>query len=134
MAENKDKTPPRGNVRFSISLSEEQKRAKAQILNHPFNFVIGKAGSGKTFSLVKAYLKVLLQSKKKEPFKNILAITFTNKAANEMKERIFENLILLAEDFSNSSDHIRCKEANNLLEDYAQFIGIPKLKIKEKSK
>ena len=48
MAENKDKTPPKGNVRFSISLSEEQKRAKAQILNHPFNFVIGKAGSGKT--------------------------------------------------------------------------------------
>ena len=48
MAENKDKTPPKGNVRFSISLSEEQKKAKAQILNHPFNFVIGKAGSGKT--------------------------------------------------------------------------------------
>jgi phosphate starvation-inducible PhoH-like protein len=48
MAENIKKNPPKGNVRFSISLSEEQKLAKSQILNHPFNFVIGKAGSGKT--------------------------------------------------------------------------------------
>ena len=46
------------------------------------------AGSGKTYSLVKNYLKVLLQSKQHEPFKNILAITFTNKAVAEMKERI----------------------------------------------
>ncbi len=48
MADNKSKTPPKGNVRFSLSLSEEQKIAKSQILTHPFNFVIGKAGSGKT--------------------------------------------------------------------------------------
>jgi phosphate starvation-inducible PhoH-like protein len=48
MAENIKKNAPKGNVRFSISLSEEQKLAKAQILTHPFNFVIGKAGSGKT--------------------------------------------------------------------------------------
>jgi|TARA_B110000259_G_scaffold132387_1_gene149359 predicted ribonuclease YlaK len=48
MAENKDKAPPKGTIRFSITLSEEQKLAKAQILNHPFNFIVGKAGSGKT--------------------------------------------------------------------------------------
>ena len=48
MADNKDKTPPKGNVRFSISLSAEQKTSKSQILKHPFNFLIGKAGSGKT--------------------------------------------------------------------------------------
>jgi phosphate starvation-inducible PhoH-like protein len=48
MADNKDKTPPKGNVRFSISLSDEQKTSKSQILKHPFNFLIGKAGSGKT--------------------------------------------------------------------------------------
>ena len=36
MADNKDKTPPKGNVRFSISLSAEQKTSKSQILKHPF--------------------------------------------------------------------------------------------------
>ena len=48
------------------------------------------AGSGKTFTLVKEYLKIVLQ----EPasYRNILAITFTNKASAEMKERIIREL------------------------------------------
>lgn len=46
--QNIDKVPPKGPVRFSISLSTEQKKSKAEILNHPFNFIVGKAGSGKT--------------------------------------------------------------------------------------
>lgn len=45
---NSEKTPPKNPIQFSITLSEEQKRAKEQILTHPFNFVLGKAGSGKT--------------------------------------------------------------------------------------
>jgi len=56
MAENIAKKAPKGNVRFSISLSEEQKRAKAQIRNHPFNFILGKAGSGKTLLAVQIAL------------------------------------------------------------------------------
>ena len=43
-----EKTPPKGSVRFSLSLSPEQKKAKTEILKHPFNFIVGKAGSGKT--------------------------------------------------------------------------------------
>ena len=50
------------------------------------------AGSGKTFTLVKAYLKIILKSPFYDTFKNILAITFTNKAASEMKERIIDTL------------------------------------------
>ena len=46
--QNIEKTPPKGNVRFSITLSEEQKAAKQAILHHPYNFIVGKAGSGKT--------------------------------------------------------------------------------------
>ena len=46
--QNTEKTPPKGSVRFSLSLSEEQKAAKQAILHHPYNFVVGKAGSGKT--------------------------------------------------------------------------------------
>ena len=55
------------------------------------------AGSGKTYTLVKAYLKLLIQSPKADLFKHILAITFTNKAVAEMKVRIIETL----KDFSD---------------------------------
>tara|TARA_Y100001963_G_scaffold116020_1_gene161153 strand:- start:43 stop:708 length:666 start_codon:yes stop_codon:yes gene_type:complete len=50
------KTPPKGAVRFSLSLSEEQKKAKTQILKHPYNFIVGKAGSGKTLLAVQVAL------------------------------------------------------------------------------
>ena len=46
--QNTAKRPPKGSVRFSLSLSPEQKSAKQAILHHPFNFIVGKAGSGKT--------------------------------------------------------------------------------------
>lgn len=54
--ENKQKKPPRGNVRFSISLSDEQKKAKEQIIEHAYSFVVGKAGSGKTLLAVQVAL------------------------------------------------------------------------------
>lgn len=53
---NKDKTPPKGAIRFSISLSAEQKKAKTEILKHPYNFIVGKAGSGKTLLAVQTAL------------------------------------------------------------------------------
>ena len=60
----------------------------------PTNFQVynASAGSGKTFTLVKEYLKILVQSENIFHFQNVLAITFTNKAAAEMKERVLENL------------------------------------------
>jgi len=54
--ENKQKKPPRGNIRFSISLSDEQKRAKEHIIEHAYSFVVGKAGSGKTLLAVQIAL------------------------------------------------------------------------------
>jgi len=55
-------------------------------------FVLYKssAGSGKTFTLVKEYLKICLVHPHK--YASILAITFTNKAAAEMKTRIIDSL------------------------------------------
>jgi len=56
MAENISKTPPKGKVKFDIILSEEQKHAKTAILYHPYNFILGKAGSGKTLLAVQIAL------------------------------------------------------------------------------
>ena len=46
-----------------------------------FQVYNASAGSGKTFTLVKEYLKVLLNSNDIFRFQKVLAITFTNKAA-----------------------------------------------------
>ncbi len=53
------------------------------------------AGSGKTFALAVRYLSLLLQGAKPE---EILTLTFTNKAANEMSERIYKTLLTLGDD------------------------------------
>ncbi|WP_345167256.1 UvrD-helicase domain-containing protein [Algibacter aquimarinus] len=59
---------------------------------HAFTIYDASAGSGKTFTLVKEYLKILFKSNNQYLFKNILAITFTNKAVAEMKDRIIDTL------------------------------------------
>ena len=57
-----------------------------------FQIINASAGSGKTSAIAKAYLYRLLSSKDKYPFKKQLALTFTNKAVNEMKTRILDHL------------------------------------------
>ncbi len=56
MAENIEKNPPKGKINFNITLSEEQKEAKTNVLYHPYNFLMGKAGSGKTLLAVQVAL------------------------------------------------------------------------------
>ena len=64
------------------------------------------AGSGKTYKLTLEYLKLLLSpvrpnnepilpSERNKAFQHILAVTFTNKATEEMKRRIIEKLDIL---------------------------------------
>ncbi|MBI35830.1 MAG: hypothetical protein CMP67_10770 [Flavobacteriales bacterium] len=59
-------------------------------MNPNGNFLVYKssAGSGKTYTLVKEYLLIALSTSNSDRYKNILAITFTNKAASEMKDRV----------------------------------------------
>lgn len=57
-----------------------------------FKVVRASAGSGKTYSLVKEFLLLALKTKSADYYKNILAITFTNAAAAEMKERVILRL------------------------------------------
>lgn len=92
------------------------------------------AGSGKTFQLVAEYLVLLL--KRPLNYKQILAVTFTNKATAEMKNRILEQLDLLAKNKNSdylpllesktqySEDLIRKKAQQvlkNILHDYNRF-------------
>ena len=53
------------------------------------------AGSGKTFALTVRYITLLLLNAKPN---EILTLTFTNKAANEMSERIYKTLLTLGDD------------------------------------
>lgn len=63
-------------------------------MQQPSTFQVynASAGSGKTFTLVKEYLSILLTTEDVYTFQKILAITFTNKAAAEMKERVLNSL------------------------------------------
>ena len=61
-----------------------------------FTVYKSSAGSGKTYTLVKEYLKLILREKSDNRYRNILAITFTNKAAAEMKERVITALTELS--------------------------------------
>ena len=58
-----------------------------------FKVFQASAGAGKTFMLIKEYLKLCLANKGAvSNFRNILAITFTNAAANDMKAKIVKTL------------------------------------------
>jgi len=61
-------------------------------INAAFTIYNASAGSGKTYTLVKNYLLKILSSADKGRYKQILAVTFTNKAVAEMKERILNSL------------------------------------------
>ena len=54
------------------------------------------AGSGKTYSLARTYISLLLKNKDRYAYRHILAVTFTNKATDEMKNRILKELHVLS--------------------------------------
>ena len=85
------------------------------------------AGSGKTYTLAKAYLKILLSSTDPKQFRKILAITFTNKAVKEMKHRITEQLV----QFSNTED---ITTAHPMFIELSKELGFSTIELKEKAK
>ena len=62
------------------------------------------AGSGKTFTLALEYIKLLI--KNPSSYRNILAVTFTNKATAEMKERILSKLYGVANRLDDAKDYM----------------------------
>ena len=62
----------------------------------PFKIYKASAGSGKTFTIVREYLTLCLGDNA-DAYREILAVTFTNKAANEMKAKILRFLLGISE-------------------------------------
>ena len=98
------------------------------------DIVSASAGSGKTYNMAYRYIRTLITNP--HLYRHILAVTFTNKATDELKERILKQLNLLAkgenDDFeeklttdtglSSSTIRSRATEARNLiLHDYNNF-------------
>ncbi|MBR1868462.1 MAG: UvrD-helicase domain-containing protein [Bacteroidales bacterium] len=95
------------------------------------------AGSGKTYHLTRTYIRLLLCNPSDTAYRHILAVTFTNKATDEMKNRILEELHQLASDPAGShylkdfvpsdfpsAEALQQKAArvlSNLLHDYGAF-------------
>ena len=71
------------------------------------------AGSGKTFTLAVEYMKMLISNPK--AYRNILAVTFTNKATTEMKERILSQLYGISINDKDSAPYLnKLKEELNM--------------------
>ena len=70
----------------------------------PLRVYKASAGSGKTFRLAVEYIKLLI--KDPSSYRNILAVTFTNKATEEMKVRILSQLNGLAHGYEDSADYM----------------------------
>ncbi len=71
------------------------------------------AGSGKTYTLVKTYLTLLFKIPSDYGFKQILAITFTNKAAAEMKKRVLDALDKISKEEAQNNLAIQIAEEND---------------------
>ena len=77
-----------------------------------YTVINASAGSGKTYTLVLNLLAICLKHPSQpDKIRNILALTFTNKAANEMKHRIIEWLKeFIKDDFETNQDLINIRE------------------------
>jgi len=85
-----------------------------------FKIYSSSAGSGKTYTLTKEYLKIVLGQENPNYFRHILAITFTNDAANEMKARILKMLKHFA--FPENLSEKELKNRDQLLDAIAEEI------------
>jgi len=99
----------------------------AKLQRPSFSIYDASAGSGKTYALVKEYLKIILTATKNDAYRNILAITFTNKAVHEMKSRIVGSLSEFAKDEPSV-------KAESLMQHLSLETGLSLAQIKEKSK
>lgn len=100
------------------------------------NIYRASAGSGKTYRLTQDYIRLLFDPQRERAHRRILAVTFTNKATDEMKSRILKELYALAQDeksdyradlmskfrMDETAVNIRAKHIlTTILHDYSSF-------------
>ena len=102
----------------------------------PLTIYKASAGSGKTFTLATQYIKLVVENP--QSYRNILAVTFTNKATEEMKMRILSQLYGIWKQLPDSANYMKviCENTgqteafvseragialNNLLHNYNYF-------------
>lgn len=93
----------------------------------PYKIYNASAGSGKTYTLAKEYLKIILSSDFNRNYRSILAITFTNKAVDEMKQRILGSLFTFGETSANM-------DVPPMLLDISQELGVDVATLSKRSK
>ena len=71
----------------------------------PLTVYKASAGSGKTFTLATEYIRLLVENP--QSYRNILAVTFTNKATEEMKMRILSQLYGIWKQLPESNNYLK---------------------------
>ncbi len=89
----------------------------------PIQIISASAGSGKTYTLVFHFLKTLLSNPNAKTYKQMIGLTFTNKAVLEMKTRILEYL----NEFSN------IKKASTMSSALCEALDISQSKLQHRS-
>ena len=113
--------PPGGSLDDSLLDGLNPRQREAVEYRGPSLLIVAGAGSGKT-SVLTRRIAGLLQSKEAWP-SQILAITFTNKAAAEMRERVAALVGQQAEGMWISTFHSACVR---ILRREAEVFGFPK--------
>ena len=78
------------------------------------------AGSGKTYSLAREYIELIVRQDRPDAYRHVLAVTFTNKATDEMKRRILKELNTLSRNPGKSDYKKYLTESLNLSEETLQ--------------
>ncbi len=96
-------------------MTKEPTQEQQMIIDYSRNTVVtAKPGSGKTYTVVEKIFKVLTSL---PDYKGVIAISFTNKASDELKKRCNQKGISAKQSFFGTIDHLQ--KDNLLPEAYA---------------
>ena len=95
--------------------------------SRPLKIFKASAGSGKTFTLAVEYIKLLMSDPTN--YRHILAVTFTNKATAEMKQRILSQLYGIGHSLKDSDDYMKAI----LHDDVIQSLQMTEAQLRERA-